>query len=55
MKKSLLLVLGLLLGGSALASPARAQTLPNVNLVLEPFHASNIYKTGKRVGWTVRA
>ena len=38
-----------------LAAPARAQTLPNVNLVLVPFHASNIYKTGERVGWTVRA
>jgi len=38
-----------------LASPASAQTLPNVNLVLEPFHASNIYKVGERVGWTVRA
>jgi cephalosporin-C deacetylase len=38
-----------------LAAPARAQTLPNVNLVLEPFHASNIYKVGERVGWTVRA
>jgi cephalosporin-C deacetylase len=54
MKKPLLLVLGLVLS-SALAAPAPAQTLPNVNLVLEPFHASNIYKTGERVGWTVRA
>jgi cephalosporin-C deacetylase len=38
-----------------LAAPAEAQTLPNVNLVLEPFHASNIYRVGERVGWTVRA
>lgn len=38
-----------------LAAPAGAQTLPNVNLVLVPFHASNIYKVGERVGWTVRA
>src|ERR1700761_9314475 len=38
-----------------LAAPAQAQTLPNVNLVLEPFHASNIYKVGERVGWTGRA
>jgi cephalosporin-C deacetylase-like acetyl esterase len=38
-----------------LAMPAKAQTLPNVNLVLVPFHASNIYKVGERVGWTVRA
>jgi cephalosporin-C deacetylase len=37
------------------AAPARAQTLPNVNLVLVPFHASDIYKVGERVGWTVRA
>src|SRR4051794_1025509 len=38
-----------------LASPAAAQTLPNVNLAFEPFHASGIYRTGERVGWTVRA
>jgi len=38
-----------------LALPARAQTLPNVALVLVPFHASNVYKVGERVGWTVRA
>ncbi|HEX4177667.1 MAG TPA: hypothetical protein VHY57_04490, partial [Rhizomicrobium sp.] len=38
-----------------LAAPAEAQTLPNVALVLVPFHASNIYKVGERVGWTVRA
>jgi len=40
----------------ALALPftsASAQMLPNVNLVLEPFHANNIYKVGERAGWTV--
>src|SRR3954462_1073268 len=38
-----------------LASPAAAQNLPNVNLTFEPFHASGIYRTGERLGWTVRA
>jgi len=38
-----------------LASSAKAQTLPNADLVFEPFHASNIYRIGERVGWTVRA
>jgi cephalosporin-C deacetylase len=38
-----------------LASPAAAQTLPNVNLVFEPFHANGIYKIGERAGWTIRA
>lgn len=38
-----------------LAVPATAQTLPNVNLTFEPFHASGIYRPGERVGWTVRA
>ena len=41
--------------GLLLASPAGAQTLPNVNLVFEPFHAGSIYKVGERAGWTVRA
>ena len=36
-------------------SPAAAQMLPNVNLVLEPFHANGIYKTGERAGWTIHA
>ena len=36
-------------------SSASAQMLPNVTLVLEPFHANNIYKTGERAGWTVHA
>ncbi|MDB5735924.1 MAG: Acetyl xylan esterase [Alphaproteobacteria bacterium] len=38
-----------------LAQPVTAQTLPNVNLVFEPFHANGIYKTGERAGWTVHA
>jgi cephalosporin-C deacetylase-like acetyl esterase len=38
-----------------MAAPAAAQTLPNVNLVFEPFHKNNIYKTGERAGWTVHA
>jgi cephalosporin-C deacetylase-like acetyl esterase len=45
----------LLFAFALLASPAAAQTLPNVNLTFEPFHASGIYRTGERVGWTVRA
>ncbi|HEY4077764.1 MAG TPA: acetylxylan esterase [Rhizomicrobium sp.] len=36
-------------------SPAAAQTLPNVNLVFEPFHASNIYSIGERAGWNIHA
>ena len=36
-----------------LAGPAAAQTLPNVNLVFEPFHANGIYRIGERAGWTV--
>src|SRR3569833_996220 len=47
--KKLLFALGLL------AAPAAAQTLPNVNLTFEPFHASGIYRVGERAGWTVRA
>ncbi len=38
-----------------LAQPAAAQSLPNVNLVFEPFHANGIYRTGERAGWTVHA
>ena len=45
----------ILFGLLLLASSARAQTLPNVDLVFEPFHASNIYRIGERVGWAVRA
>jgi cephalosporin-C deacetylase-like acetyl esterase len=44
-----------LLALALLASPAAAQTLPNASLTFEPFHASGIYRTGERVGWTVRA
>jgi hypothetical protein len=36
-------------------SPASAQMLPNVNLVLEPLQPNGIYKIGERVGWTVHA
>jgi cephalosporin-C deacetylase len=45
----------LILIAALLAQPVAAQTLPNVNLVFEPFHANNIYKVGERAGWTVRA
>jgi hypothetical protein len=38
-----------------LASPAAAQSLPNVNLTFEPFHASGIYRLGERVVWSWRA
>jgi len=37
------------------ALPAAAQTLPNVNLVFEPFHANNIYQIGERAGWNIHA
>jgi len=45
----------LLFGLLLLASPAAAQSLPNVTLTFEPFHASGIYRIGERVGWIVRA
>lgn len=45
----------LLFALALLTDPASAQTLPNVNLTFEPFHGSGIYRTGERVGWTVRA
>jgi cephalosporin-C deacetylase-like acetyl esterase len=45
----------LMFGVAAQAWPVAAQTLPNVNLTFEPFHANGIYRTGERVGWTVRA
>ena len=38
-----------------LATGASAQTLPNVNLVLEPFHKNSIYKIGEPVGWTIHS
>src|SRR3954463_4975526 len=53
--KKLLLALALLAVFALPTWPAAAQTLPNVNLTFEPFHASGIYRTGERVGWTVRA
>ncbi|HXL71556.1 MAG TPA: hypothetical protein VN935_09980 [Rhizomicrobium sp.] len=34
---------------------ASAQTLPDSNLVLVPFHASDIYSTGERAGWNIHA
>src|ERR1700761_8833687 len=39
----------------ASAITARAQTLPTVNLVFEPFHKSSIYRIGERVGWTIHS
>ena len=49
MKKTLLAAL------FALTLPAAAQSLPNVNLIFEPFHNSSIYKIGEPVGWTIHA
>jgi len=37
----------------AACAPAAAQTLPNVNLVFEPFKPTGIYRMGERAGWTV--
>lgn len=37
------------------ALPAAAQSLPNVNLVFEPFKPNSIYKAGERAGWTIHA
>ena len=34
---------------------ASAQTLPDPNLVLVPFHDSNIYRIGERAGWNIHA
>ena len=47
MKKTLLVAL------FALTLPAAAQSLPNVNLIFEPFHKTSIYKIGEPVGWTI--
>ena len=47
-----LLLAGLVL---ALAAPALGQSLPNVNLVFEPYRASNIYQVGERAGWTIHS
>ena len=39
-----------------LAAPAAgAQTLPNVNMVFEPFKKNSIYRVGERAGWTIHA
>jgi cephalosporin-C deacetylase-like acetyl esterase len=34
---------------------ASAQTLPDPDLVFEPFHANGIYKIGERAGWNIHA
>ena len=53
MHKRFFLFAAVFLGAaSALAS---AQTLPDPNLVLEPYHQSGIYKIGERAGWRVHA
>ena len=36
-------------------TPARAQLLPNVNLVFEPLRPGSIYKVGERAGWNIHA
>lgn len=53
--KTTAFALALLLAPSLLAASAGAQELPNVNLVLEPFHKNSIYNVGERAGWTVHA
>jgi len=53
MHKRLFLFVAIFLGiAGAVAS---AQTLPDPNLVLVPFHASNIYGIGERAGWNIHA
>jgi cephalosporin-C deacetylase len=53
MHKRLFLFVAIFLGtASAVAS---AQTLPDPNLVLEPYHQSGIYKIGERAGWNIHA
>ncbi len=36
-------------------TPARAQLLPNVNLVFEPLRPGSMYKVGERAGWNIHA
>jgi cephalosporin-C deacetylase len=56
MHKRFFLISGFFLAAGVLAAlPAPAQTLPDPNLVLEPFHVSGIYRIGERAGWTVHA
>ncbi|HEX4117508.1 MAG TPA: acetylxylan esterase [Rhizomicrobium sp.] len=52
MHKRLFLFVAALVGVGAAAS---AQTLPDPNLVLEPFHSSGIYKIGEPAGWHIHA
>lgn len=49
--RKLLLAVALLLA----MAPARAQLLPNVNLVFEPLRPGSIYKVGERAGWNIHA
>src|ERR1700749_459241 len=39
----------------AAGAMASAQTLPDPNLVLEPYHQSGIYKIGEPAGWRIHA
>lgn len=58
MKKTLLaasLTFSLAFSLAFTIAPAAAQTLPNVNLVFEPFHKSSIYKIGEPAGWNIHA
>ena len=49
--RKILLAVALLLA----MAPARAQVLPNVNLVFEPLRPGSIYKVGERAGWNIHA
>jgi hypothetical protein len=53
MHKRLFLFVAIFLGVAGVA--ASAQTLPDPNLVLEPYHQSGIYKIGERAGWNIHA
>ena len=53
MRKRLFLFVAIFLGVAGVA--ASAQTLPDPNLVLEPYHPSGIYKIGERAGWNIHA
>ena len=53
MHKRFFLFVAVFLG--AAGAVASAQTLPDPNLVLVPFHASNIYRIGERAGWNIHA
>ncbi len=49
--RKFLLAIALLLA----MAPARAQVLPNVNMVFEPLRPGSIYKVGERAGWNIHA